>query len=227
VKKKKYDFRLTVSIEDKLREKFKTDKPPRRKYLGMSEIGDPCTRRLWLKYHGDTEEVSYELGRIFNQGNWTERKIIEELKNAGYTVKGEQTEYTALDGRFQGHIDGIIEYGKKDRILEIKSLNDASFRKMKAYGIEAFPRYYAQVQMYMDRSGLNSAVFICENKNNQELYMEKVILDRDAVYDLWHRAERILVQQEPDPPLPAKENSACYLCLLKKPCSSWRAERDE
>ena len=75
-----------------------------------------------------------------------------------------------------GHIDGIIRYDGDPHILEIKSANDASFKKLKkCQSYEVWqPKYKAQIHGYMHATGIHDAVVIVYNKNNSELYSEKI-----------------------------------------------------
>jgi hypothetical protein len=170
------------------------------------------------------------LARIFAHGDVVENKLIGELEQSGFTITDRQTEFQALDGRVKGHCDGVIEYRKKRRILEIKSANDAAFKKFVAKGCYSNPRYYGQVQLYMGRAGMTTAIFIVENKNTQELYVEKIYYNRAVEFGLLAKAERILELRQPDPPLPKERNGGCFLCDLKAICGNYskaKVETDE
>ena len=42
---------------------------PRRSYLGISLIGNPCERRLWLEYrHAEKATLDGRVARIFDNG---------------------------------------------------------------------------------------------------------------------------------------------------------------
>jgi hypothetical protein len=192
----------------------------RRHYLGMSEIGDECSRKLWLKYHLQIpQEFPGRVLRMFDLGNLIEDRIIMELNECGFTVTGQQASFTDFDGAFCGHCDGIIsELIESDvpHILEIKSASDASFKQFKKDGIEAHPafgaKYAAQVQCYMGYSGLKRALFIVENKNTSEMYPERVRFDRSAFDAIRKKAERILTGKIPEGISSRLDHWQCKMC---------------
>ena len=71
-------------------------------------------------------------------------------------------------------------------LLEIKSMNDASFKKFKKHGAKvSHQRYYAQVQLMMYlRPGdipVRRAMLIAYNKNNSEYWDECIEADHDYI----------------------------------------------
>ena len=184
---------------------------PRRLYLGMSSIGAACELQTWLRYNGMGEtEVDGRVARIFDMGHSVEARVIADLMEAGYQIDGRQLEFEDFDGRFKGHCDGVI-FGitKEPHILEIKSANDSSFKRFQARGLDSKPAYAAQVQCYMGYSGLKRALFLVENKNNQELYAERVHFNPKAFEAIRAKAWRIL--NAVNPPGGASGGD-CYFC---------------
>jgi hypothetical protein len=190
-----------------------------RSYLGMSEIGDPCERKLWLHYNKAPKEVGGQLARVYSQGHRTEAKIIQELERMGYPITERQGQFEDYSGRFRGHCDGVINYKSSFRILEIKSANDAMFKKFESQGALAEPRYYAQLQMYMSYSGYESALFLVENKNNQKIFAEIARYFEPDAIELKEKARRILDALKP--PDPVDKASDCFLCDVKWACQNF------
>lgn len=184
---------------------------PRRGYLGMSQIGGECELKIWLDVNeGSPAPLDGRLARIFDNGNAVEERVVADLLEAGYPIDGRQMAFEDFGGRFKGHCDGVIHgITKEPHILEIKSANDSSFKNFKAHGLASKPAYAGQVQCYMGYSGLKRTLFVVENKNSQELYMERVAFHRPAFDALREKAWRIL--DSPLPPLPRK-NSGCWWC---------------
>ena len=190
-----------------------------RLYLGMSEIGDPCTRRLWLKYHGvPREPVSGQLARIFHQGNLTEAAVMDDLLAIGIEVGGAQREFQGREGRFRGHCDGVAVLRGQKHILEIKSANNASFEKFVKDGIACNRKYLYQVQCYMSYSSIMRALFIVENKNNQDLYTEVVKYDEKIALEIEDIADRITTQRLPDDKV--ANTNICFRCEVKDSCNN-------
>lgn len=190
-------------------------KRPRR-YLGMSSIGDGCTRRLWLKYHGGfRERLTARQIRLFDMGKIIERRIIRQLRGAGYNVHSCQTAYEDLGGRFKGHPDGIIEGMEEStahHILEIKSANEKNFKKFQENGIGHYPKYVAQVQCLMHYAKLDRAFFVVENKNNSAQYQERVHFDR-AAFELLREKARLIIESDA-PPLGINDNPMWWECKM-------------
>lgn len=187
----------------------------RRKYLGMSEIGHKCERYLWLKFHGHmNEEFSGSILRLFEDGNAREEKLVSEMKQAGIYIEGQQDSLGY--GSFWGHCDGIIYLDYEKYVLEIKGANEKSFNTFKKMGVKnhpyAGPKYYAQVQCYMGFSGLEKALFLIENKNNNDIYEEIIEFDRECFKSLTMKADRIIEGNIPPGISTRKDWHECFYC---------------
>jgi hypothetical protein len=191
-----------------------------RNYLGMSEIGKACDLALWLNFR-DFSKLPLD-GRavmLFGFGDMIEAQVIEWLNAAGYRVEGRQDAFTAHNGLFCGHCDGVIHgVTKKAHILEVKSANSKRFAAFKKAGVLATaPVYYAQAQCYMGYAGLERALFVIQCKDNSEIYTERVYFDRETFNALHARAGRIIEDNEP--PEGIKEGSFdCQWCDYRLSC---------
>jgi hypothetical protein len=187
---------------------------PRRNYLGMSGIGHPCLRKIWLDYNGYPKSSGGNLGklhRIFRMGHVIEDLVKQDLRAAGYEITDEQLEFTDFDGRFRGHCDGIIKgITQKDHILEIKSASKYNFEEMTKHGVmKVKPEYAAQIQLYMAYAGLERGIFVVECKNTQDIYTERVHFDRKFAEEMKAKAEFILnLKDEPE----IGDTKNCYCC---------------
>lgn len=174
----------------------KKQNEPERDYLGFSEIGN-CQRYLWIKYHYPQlkEPMSEKQAIIFENGHWVERKLIQQMRDAGRIITGQQKEASYFDGQFKGHIEGFFEnhpeYGKVP--FEIKGPNQSNFKELVKKGVkEKFYNYYVQAQINMYAHGFDKLVFIAENKDNQDLHEEVIFLDSKCIQETMEKAERIL-----------------------------------
>lgn len=195
---------------------------PVRDYLGMSEIGHSCPRKLWLSLNHKPESLPLEgrVARLFQFGRDREMIIISNLQAAGYKVDSQQLAFSDFEGRFQGHCDGIIhKVTKNPHILEIKTANEASFKAFVGKGVKDWkPTYWAQMQCYMGYSGLTRALIIVENKNTQELAGERIYFDESAYLYYRERARRIIKAKEA-PPLKFKASDfECRFCDFRINC---------
>lgn len=194
---------------------------PARGYLGASVIGHACDRYLWLSFRWAGAEVfDGRMLRLFDTGHRAEARFVDELRSIGVTVNetaegGGQFAVQACGGHFRGHMDGaalgLPEAPKTWHVLEFKTHNAKSFKDLQAKGVrEAKPMHWAQVQVYMLLAGMTRALYLAENKDNAELYEERVHLDKDAAEALVARAQRIIDAAEP--PLRLSEDPAWFAC---------------
>lgn len=198
------------------------NKSTHRTYLGASFIGRPCSRELWLMFRWvKRARFNGRMLRLFNTGHLEEPRLISDLQNAGVQVldtdpnTGEQWAVSYHGGHFKGHADGaalgIHAAPKTWHLLEFKTHSDKSFSKLKADGVEvAKPEHMAQMQVYMHGLGLTRAYYLARNKNNDELYGERVYFDAEQAQRWIDRAESIIFANEP--PLPIGKDSSFYLC---------------
>ena len=173
-----------------------------RQYIGASIVGNPCDALLAYNLRGfPNDEPNPRLKRIFNLGHILEDEIVKDLKKkAGVQVwevdglTGRQHTYEELGGHVVCHTDGLIELEQDDpMILEIKSMNDASFKKFQKSGVKiSHPQYYAQCTMMMGMSGLQQTLFIAMNKNNCDYHAQIVDYDEFEWAYLKERIERAI-----------------------------------
>jgi len=193
---------------------------PRRKYVGMSEIGGACSRKIWLKFRGVSGgRIPGQTIMLFSLGDRIEEEVIKWLEKAKYRISDRQLTFSGHNGFFRGHCDGIIHrVSSHPHILEIKSANDKSFKAFKKYGVrEKSEQYYAQMQCYMGYSKKVRALFVVMNKNNSEIYTERIKFDRNYFQELDKKALEI-IQSISIPP--KTENSLCFFCEFKIQCES-------
>ena len=212
----------------------KKQQEPKRDYLGFSSIGHLCLRYLWLNHHKPElkESFSEKQAAIFENGHWVERKLIQQMRDAGMIITGQQKEASYFDGQFKGHVEGFIEnhpeYGKIP--FEIKGLNQTSFKELVKKGVkEKFYNYYVQNQMNIFAHEFDKLVFIAENKNNQDLYEEVILLDKYCVYETMEKAEKILFGTIPKGISYRRDWYQCINCQFNhdEACrKTWEGESD-
>lgn len=174
-----------------------------RRHLGLSQAGNDCARFLWYAHNGfDQSEIDGRTLRLFQLGNVLEDQTIIDLKSAGFSVTDQQKsvtlsrDKTVLTGSIDGIVTGLLEAPKTPHLFEHKTCSDKSFKKLKKFvgttdlsratTFETSPYkhwnevYYWQVQFYMMGLKLKRAAVFIYNKNNSELYMERIVFDKDA-----------------------------------------------
>jgi hypothetical protein len=128
-----------------------------RQYLGASAIGSECLRRVqfdWLCRSAHPTRVR----DIFARGHFHEEVSRQHLVRAGFRFEQqpERLRFSALDGLFRGHADGILTAGPQGfhdliypTLWEHKAMNAKNWRAIERDGIaKSFPQYAAQVAIY-------------------------------------------------------------------------------
>ena len=208
----------------------KTDQP--RIHLGASEIGKPCDKALWYSFRWATiKKYPGRILRLFSTGVRAESRFFDELKSIGATVydrspeTGQQIKFESFGGHFGGSCDavaqGIPYEPDKWAIVECKTHSSKSFADLVKQGVQkAKPEHYAQMQVYMGLSqGIERALYIAENKDNDDLYDEWVEFNREAFTLYLTRANAIV--NLPVPPLGVSTDPSwfqCKFCEHKSTC---------
>lgn len=211
-----------------------------RTHMGASMMGTNCGRAIWYSFRWYTRPTfPGRILRLFNRGHLEEGRVIAALLIAGIEVwqqdeNGKQFRINGSHGHYGGSGDGIIR-GIPDLpvgtpcVLEIKTHNDASFKKLLKDGVKASkPVHAIQTQQYMRKMLIPITLYVAVNKNDESFYMELIPLDIEEADRYIDRADKLIwLQQAPtrigNPPSPG--NFECKWCDHKPVC--WmKAEPD-
>ena len=182
--------------------------------LSASGLADECDRKLWYGFRWVTLGEQFE-GRklsIFQTGNVWEDRLVEYLGGAGMEVDavdpetGEQYRVVFAAGHASGRTDGKVrkvpEAPVTEHVFEAKSHNQKSFLELRRKGVkDSKPLHYGQVQIYMHEQGLTRALYVAVNKNDDDLYVERVEYDAAYSLTLVAKAERIVTSDRAPPKL--------------------------
>lgn len=158
-----------LEIDKALELKQRLEKP--RHYLGASQIGTPCWRKLFYSFRGAcTREISAKGIRAIEDGFLQEKVMAERLRMVPgiqlYTedAEGNQINFSLLGGFFRGSVDGMIlnpleGSATEFEIWEHKSVNETKFNELNKLihekgekkALEEWDEiYYDQAIIYMD-----------------------------------------------------------------------------
>lgn len=176
-----------------------------------SAAATDCKRCLWLKFRNvKKERFDGRRLRIFETGNIYESRIISYINNLNnWEVRDCQKSIES--GIVRGNIDGIAVNNGIKYLLEIKTSAQRYFSKLLKSGVkEAFIKHYIQIQIYMMLLGLKKTIYLCVNKNTDEIYEEIVELDESQANMYIHRIKEIAYEDS----IPDKisENPAYFIC---------------
>lgn len=188
-----------------------------RGYLGMSQLGHSCSRYLYYVHRQvGRDSFSPRTMRIFERGHWEEHRVIRDLESIGIQVVDTQLEILLLDGRVRGHIDGIAIIEGKRYLLEIKTMNDAAWKKYYKLGIHTSnPAYWAQAQSYAAEVPVDGILFCAVNKNDECRKFEFVDLEPTNYLD---RAVEITTMTEPPSCIGGPDWWECKMCSFNNTC---------
>ena len=202
----------------------------RESYLGFSQIGEECERKLFYGLNIPTAISDARILRIFKLGHIMETEIIKLLKDSGLTIydldeDGKQFEAGYFNNKYRGHPDGIVTglpESKVPHLLEIKTYNEKRFNTLKKEGVKSSdPKYYAQLIVNMGAFDLTRALFVAYNKNTSEMYYERVDYDPFENALLMAKAGRVLdfkTDEQIDRPYPSKDFFKCKFCDYREHC---------
>jgi len=177
---------------------------PQRDYLGGSEIGEECSRRLWYSFrHAGREKIEGRIARLFATGHREEARIVADLRAIGCEVldvdpsTGKQWRYALIDGHLSGGLDGVVcglpESPQTWHLLEVKTHNRKSFDVLEKDVVKkSKPKHWAQCQIYMGMAGLTRAFYVAHCKDDDRLYSERIEFEPNAHKALLLKAERII-----------------------------------
>lgn len=167
-----------------------TEKNIPRPYLGMSQIGEKCYRKLQFDHYvAYSFEISNRIKRIFKFGHSAEADMIEDLKQIGIEVEGRQQSLIGVAGHWKGHVDGIAG----DMLVEFKTHNDKSFKDVVKKKVkESKPTHYAQMIAYMGYLELKKGLYMAYNKNDSSYYIEYVYFDEEYFKELKRKQMEVI-----------------------------------
>ena len=183
----------------------------RRPHLGGSLIGHPCLRHLWYVFRWAKRPVfPGRILRLFQTGHREEARMIDDLRRAGLTVSTGPDEFRQwtfredekTGGHFSLSLDGAVlglpEAPETWHVLECKTHNEESFKKLQKEGVEkSKPVHYAQMQVGMLLSGMDRALYLSKNKNTDAYDSERVSLDKKTAKALVDKAAEVVREDRP------------------------------
>ena len=204
------------------------------KTVPASLIGHPCERYLWYVFRQCCKpSFDGRMYRLFHTGDLAEERFVADLKGIGCEVHdcdqdGEQFKILAFGGHLKGYMDGcalgILEAPKTWHVLEFKTHNTNSFRKLKKDGVQkSKPQHYAQMMVYMHLTGMKRALYLAVHKDTDDLHSERIRYNKTEAEQLMERAKRIITSTSPPERISNRRDYyQCSWCDAKAIC--WGTE---
>lgn len=211
-----------------------------RTHLGASLIGRSCKRYLWYVFRW-CKHVAHDgrRQRLFNRGHREEARFVEWLEGIGFKVwfedrngtpdeNGNYPQYRISDvnGHFGGSLDGIAEFPPgwgidEPVLLEFKTSGTGSkFSKLKDNFMPVEkPDHFAQTSTYGFKYAFRFVLYLCINKNDDDLHIELAKLDHNLGQQMIAKANQIIGSQTPPPKLSESPTFIdCRLCDMRDIC---------
>jgi hypothetical protein len=213
------------NIAEMIDRRYEEDAEPPRPHMGVSGLGHPCDRWLWLSFRWAVQEQhSGRMLRLFKRGQDEEARIVAELRAVGLDVRkvGDEQGRVKFGSHVSGSMDGVIESGvpetpKTRHLLEIKTHNKKSFDDLEKNGVEkSKPMHWKQMQCYMHGSGLERALYVAVCKDDDRLHIERIKYDQKEAEKLIERGQRIALSDRM--PEPISVDPSWYQCKM---CPAW------
>lgn len=193
-------MKLSLGIYDKVNQGILNRvETKHRDYLGASLLGEQCSRKLWYMFKFPMTVDSPKLQRIFDLGHILEDYMIKLLRDAGLTVwdrDEDGNQFGFREGKIAGHADGVcigLPESSAPHLAEYKTANSKRFKSFAEKGCEATEiKYWVQCHIYMLKLGLEDCLFMVLNKDNQDLYFERIKLDKKLAEMYLERGQEIV-----------------------------------
>lgn len=194
-----------------------------RNYLGASEIGDECNRKLWLKFHRyvNSEQFSARMIRLFFRGKREEPVIETMLEDAGFEIIQSCLDQAGFkDGFFAGHGDGVYLFNGKRISIEMKTHNAKSFATLRRGTLKfTHPKHYAQCIVYSGKFDCEYALYFAVNKDNDEIFLDCIPFNEDEFKKYLDKAEFITMADKPPERIASSPTSfKCKFCHVHAVC---------
>lgn len=229
----------TLDAADRVMEEAAAKQLPRA-YLGMSQIGESCSRKLWYSFRfAVRERFKADTLKRFEDGHASEAVQIKRLQAVPGViledvcpVTGDQFRYTDHDGHYSGHCDGkitgLLQAPKKKHIYEHKAVSDKKFNELKKIIAEVGekqalrkwnPTYYGQAQQYMMYEGTDRHYMTVSTPGVRATQSLRTEYDAAFALSLKVKASRIIRSEEPLDRISDKPDwFECKLCPAKGIC---------
>jgi len=164
-----------------------------------SELGHECLRYLVLNRTRWQEKTLHDarLQMIFDMGRMVEDLVLQDLREAGFTIVEQQRPFSWDKYQITGSIDCKIAVDGGVYPAEIKSAAPYSFdsinsiEDMRRHKFHYMRKYPAQLTLYLLMDGKDKGFFIFKNKSTGQLKEIWMTLDYDFAESLVQKAEAV------------------------------------
>lgn len=189
----------------------------------------PCAYATFLNYHKvDKRENRPEDILRMKNGHWQEEEAIYDLTKAGFKLQytgRNQLKVHVGRAKVGGRPDGLIDVGMKTHLLEVKAMDTMRSNLFKNSGLDTFPNYKCQIQLYMASDELkgivNSCQFYVKHKDSCHPYDAYFEAEPNYIKPIIEAVDAIILDGE-EVRKPTEPTSLCRGCRHANFC--WKSE---
>lgn len=183
-----------------------------RPYLGMSQLGDACARKLWYSFrmaklnsHNAATIKRFEDGHHGEDLQAARLRMVDGIELHTHDESGNQFGFKLFGGHLSGHMDGaikgLLQAPKTWHVWEHKQVGEDKFMsliKLKhQHGEKNALRqwdqvYYGQALLYMEFSGMTRHYLTCSTPGGRSTVSVRTEENKTYVKQLIDRAEKII-----------------------------------
>lgn len=226
-----------IALDEAMERKAARASP--RRYLGLSSLGEECSRKLWYRFRWYKQErFSAQTLRMFEDGHTQETIAAERLREIpGILLKthddaGNQFGVSLFNDLIRGHCDGIITGVKEapatPHIWEHKSCGDKTWKKLITL-IESIDQkevlekwnftYYAQAVLYMHLFELKRHFMTVSTPGGRDYVAIRTNAAPKVAKGLIEKGKAIIDSKEPPPrAFNKRDYYQCNWCPFQSIC---------
>ena len=211
----------------------------RRNYLGASLIGNECARQIYYEYNG-YPRLLFEAETLMNfeDGHRTEDltasrlRLVDGIELWTHDEKGEQFGFSAFEGKFSGHCDGVIRgLRQAPKTLHVWEAKCSAYKKFNEFknAKQKFgdklalknwnTNYFAQAQLYMHYLQIDRHYMTVALAGGRDYDSCRTEYQPDIAQFYIDRADKIINAKEPPPKINDKPDFfLCRFCNFKEIC---------
>lgn len=210
-----------------------------RDYLGASLIGEECVRKVWYSYnHYPRQPFSASTLWNFEDGHRIEDIIADRLRLIPgiqlwtHQENGQQYGFSALNGKFRGHVDGVIkgllQAPKAPHVWENKCSAQKKFDEFKALKVKHGEKntlkewnynYFVQAQLYMHYLQIDRHYMTVALAGGRDIDSCRTEYQGEVAEKYINRADSVLKAKDEPPRLSDKPDFwLCRFCDFKDVC---------
>lgn len=176
-----------------------------RNHLGVSVIGDACSRKLWYGFRWcKLEHFQGRMRRLFKRGHNEEKNFISMLFWMGFHIReidpdtNKQYKFSKVNGHYGGSGDsiGMLPWFRDDQdriLIEYKTHNKKSFAELQIKGLKVSkPKHFAQMCGYGREFKTRYGLYCAINKDDDDFWFDLIELDWNYAAQLENKATDII-----------------------------------